>query len=296
MSGRITTLLILLCSFSLQAQEVFDPMGKVYGEGFGKTLEEADKNALRELGSSLQTKVSSNVLTQTKNGETIVLSNTFTTVSLDVKTSQRFVDERKKRGEYHVYRFIEIEPYFSYRMKNYENLYSLSTEHNDDVEVKCGYLYLAYCELNDPTMDAYNVGNAALKKDIENTVRTERINLGGKINFYICGPNDNLVALDVPYEWKNGVPKPAPKPVKTETEKKSTTSYIANHTTIVVVDRNENKTQRSEKSTSQYRVDGNVRTVYSDGSALEIGCRKNTSSNFNRHHPARAGNRRINRH
>lgn len=275
MSGRIITILILLCSFSLQAQEVFDPMGKVYGEGFGKTLEEADKNALRELGSSLQTKVSSNVLTQTKNGETIVLSNTFTTVSLDVKTSQRFVAERKKRkvfdpmvfgetleDEYHVYRFIEIEPYVSYRMKNYENLYSLSTEHNDDVEVKCGYLYLAYCELNDPTMDAYNVGNAALKKDIENTVRDERNNLGGKINFYICGPNDNLIALDVPYEWKNGIPKPAPKPVKTETKKKPTTSHTANQTTIVVVNRNENRTQRSEKSTSQYRVDGNVRIVY----------------------------------
>lgn len=300
MNGKILTILILLCSFSLQAQDVFDPRGKVYGEGFGNTLEEADKNALRELGSSIQTRVSSNVLTQTKNGETIILSNTYTTVSLDIKTSQRFVAPRKKREKFHVYRYIEIEPYISSRMKNYKNLYSLSAKYTDS-EVKCGYLYLAYCELDDPTMDAYNSGNTALKKDIETTVKSERINLGGKINFYIYGPNDNLIALDVPYEWKNGIPKPAPKPVSvehinTETENNSTASYDSNQITTIVVEGDSKKDRRNRNYESEHIIEEYVRTVQNHGDDWGVGCKLKTTSSLSRHHPSRNGFRRINKH
>jgi hypothetical protein len=135
----------------------------IYGEGWGKTKEEADKNALADLSHNIQTEVKSVISTRMVNGHREILTKT-TSVSESIIQGSIPVIEKAKR-QYHAYRYVNVKAHVMAHMFNYNNIME-DYFGEEDSELQAGYLYLAYASLDDPIMDRFNNGNEEMKKSI----------------------------------------------------------------------------------------------------------------------------------
>lgn len=187
-----------LAMVSLNAGD-FDKEGKIYGFGTASTLREADYIALKDLATKISVNVQSNIVT-VDNGEDVeFVSNTQSITAVNIKTSNRWYE--KKLGKYRVYRYIELAPYLFTKMNSYTRLYNAG-ENDDDNGVKCGYYYLAYCELKDPVMEAHYPEDEALKAELEKKIDKIIRKNGGEITFYVRDACGNLAEItDIGYKW-----------------------------------------------------------------------------------------------
>lgn len=173
---RFILLLILLVSFSAYGQVYRNNPNYIYGEGVGKTVEEADTRAMQALTGRIKTKVD-NYTTYTLISENKTVSERFEKnvnlySSMDVEDSEREVVYGKKKVT--VVRYVNRTEYCKQHISNYQNYRNLadSLENMYRCEIPhctnliLGAIYNAYRALDTDMMDAFFAENIDIKNNL----------------------------------------------------------------------------------------------------------------------------------
>lgn len=173
---RFILLLILSVSYSAYGQVYLNNPNYIYGEGVGKTVEEADTRAMQALTSRIKTKVN-NHTTYTLTSENRKVSERFEknvnlNSSMDVEDSQRDVVYGKKKIT--VIRYVNRTEYYKQHISKYQNYRNLadslersyreSGPHRTNLIL--GALYNAYCALDTDMMDVFSSENEDIKSNL----------------------------------------------------------------------------------------------------------------------------------
>lgn len=173
---RFILLLILLVSFSAYGQVYRNNPNYIYGEGVGKTVEEADTRAMQALTGRIKTKVD-NYTTYTLISENKTVSERFEKnvnlySSMDVEDSEREVVYGKKKVT--VVRYVNRTEYCKQHISNYqnyrnladslENIYRYEIPHCTNLIL--GAIYNAYRALDTDMMDAFFAENEDIKNNL----------------------------------------------------------------------------------------------------------------------------------
>lgn len=179
---KVFCFIVLLISNDLYSQEFLHSNDYIYGEGRGRSIEEADRAALATLANTLlftvKASANNNASDQNRNGSRYIEQETEPNISLALANSKLYIDDKSSgRRNYRVYRYFNKKEYIETRKKLVDELLNgHDTLRNvADINLKLGKHYRAYQILDDDLMSFLDPNNEETKKYIkEKALRVQK--------------------------------------------------------------------------------------------------------------------------
>lgn len=208
MKNIIYIIAIILNYNILIAQEFIDNNDYVYAEGYGNTIEEADKHALSLLANNIKVNVKSFSEYYVKaNGYDMQKSYSekiITFTDIIIKDSQ--VEVIKLSNDYyHVYRYINKKEYVNNRLNKIKKILDVHKKYGRTGNLILGEYYYAYCIYDDDLMELFYPQSITLKKELKN----KAINLQKSVyveetsKLYFNVENDSFPLYGIDYQLIN---------------------------------------------------------------------------------------------